>query len=294
MRAAIRPWLTGGRLQNHQFEPFDLVFLGYLAVISILAACGGAWIYLPIHLVAAAVPLGLIQLHRKLGRSWTRALRHWYILPAVLLAFREIHYLVPRIHPFEDGHLDLALEILDRALFGDVTGFWIAHLTPLAADVLHLCYWSYFPALIAPAVWVYRNGDLEAFREYATLIVLGFFTSYLWYFMVPAVGPYVTLDPRPEVLDGHFLGGFLHRTLVALELRMPDAFPSGHALMYLLAIVGTARVARPLLPYILAGAIGCITATVALRYHYVVDVAVSVLLSPGIAWAAFGLCRKWR
>jgi len=40
-------------------------------------------------------------------------------------------------------------------------------------------------------------------------------------------------------------------------------------------------------------ALGCILATMALRYHYVVDVVASAALLPGVVCLGLALSRRW-
>jgi len=61
----------------------------------------------------------------------------------------------------------------------------------------------------------------------------------------------------------------------------------------MLVLVLTRRHAPRLFPWIVGPALGCILATMALRYHYVVDVAASVLLLPLCLAGAAALHRAW-
>ena len=72
-----------------------------------------------------------------------------------------------------------------------------------------------------------------------------------------------------------------HQAILAAEWRTPDAFPSGHALLSMVVIVMSWRHHRPTFRIVTGPAIGCIVATVALRYHYGVDVLASAALLKG-------------
>lgn len=275
---------------------FDLVNLAYLAIVSLVViVCRppNSWIFLSLQ-AAAAGWIGLV-LHaqgRWGGRFWT-FLRYWYVVPFVLCAFREIHYLVPLIHPFDDHHFDRVLQSFDRRWFGDVDGFFIGHLPSGFVDLLHLCYWFYYIALLIPGGVLYRRQDWAGLRQFLSVTMTALLTSYLGYFAVPAIGPHHFLHPRPAALDGWLLGGSMHRMVMAAELTMPDAFPSGHALMSLVVIVMTWRLSRPCFRGVVAPSLGCILATVALRYHYVVDVIAAAALFPAVLLAGLALDRWW-
>jgi len=275
---------------------FDLVILAYLAIISLVViVCRppNSWIFLSVQAAAAGwIGLVLVAQDRWGGRFWT-FLRYWYVVPFVLCAFREMHYLVPLVHPFDDHHFDRILQSFDRRCFGDVDGFFISHLPSGLVDALHLCYWFYYIALLIPGGVLYRRQDWAGLRQFLSVTMTALLTSYLGYFVVPAIGPHHFLHPRPAALDGWLLGGSMHRMVMAAELTMPDAFPSGHALMSLVVIVMTWRLSRPCFKGVIGPSLGCILATVALRYHYVVDVIAAAALFPAVLLAGLALHRWW-
>jgi len=275
---------------------FDLVNLAYLAIVSLVViVCRppNSWIFLSLQAAAAGwIGLILYAQDRWGGRFWT-FLRYWYVVPFVLCAFREIHYLVPLVHPFDDQHFDRVLQSFDRRWFGDVDGFFVGHLPSGLVDVLHLCYWFYYIALLIPGGVLYRRQDWAGLRQFLSVTMTALLTSYLGYFAVPAIGPHHFLHPRPAALDGWLLGGSMHRMVMAAELSMPDAFPSGHALMSLVVIVMSWRLSRPCFKGVIGPSLGCILATVALRYHYVVDVIAAAALFPAVLMAGLAFDRRW-
>lgn len=274
---------------------FDGVILGYASLLSgvVLAFRPPGWaIYLGYHGLVAILIVLLAWAHRRFGgRFWTFC-RYWYVVPIVLASFRELHYLVPQVHPFDDHRYDRLLADLDRRWFGDVDAFFLSF-HPLAMDVLHACYWFYFPSILLPGGILYARGDWTVLRRYITVILTGFYVSYLGYLLVPAIGPHHFYPSRPAVLDGWILGRHAHAAILAMEWRMPDAFPSGHTLMSLLVLCLSWRPLRGFFWAALLPASGCVLATVALRYHYVVDVLASVALLPAVLWAGHALHRAW-
>lgn len=270
----------------------------YLALLTVLVLIfrppGTPW-YLLGHAATAGLVAALIAGHERWGGPAWRIARIWYIVPFILCAFRELHYLVPQVHNFDDHYFDKVLGAMDRRWFGDVDGFFLGLLNPVAADVLHLCYWSYYVSLVILGAQLHRRGEWERLHEYATVVLVSLLLSYIGYFVVPAVGPHHFYPSRPAVLDGWLVGGGLHRTMQALELRMPDAFPSGHTLMSLvLVFLAKRHGSRRTLWVVVPTAAGCILATVALRYHYVVDVIASFALFPAAVWLALRLDRRLR
>jgi hypothetical protein len=279
-----------------KFAAFDLVVLGYIAIVTLVVLAfrpPGTLIYLVYHGVVTGMIASIVYAHDRYGgRLWSFC-RYWYVIPIVLGAFREIHWLVPQVHPFDDNRFDRILAGLDRRCFGDVDGFFLHGWPLFLADLLHLCYWFYFVSMLIPGAALYSAGDWKKLREYLAVIMLGMFTSYLGYFVVPAIGPHHFYHPRPAQLDGVWLGHWLHEAILAAEWRMPDAFPSGHALMSMIVIAMTWRLHRPSFRVVVVPALGCVLATMALRYHYVIDVAASLVLLPMVVYAGLALHRRW-
>jgi hypothetical protein len=272
----------------------DVATLAYAAAVTAVVLAfrpEGTWIFLAYHGLVAAMVVLIIGAHARFGgRFWT-FLRHWYVLIPAMAAFREIHYLVPRIHPFADRRYDQALASLDRRFLGDVEGFCVSLANPALIDVLHVCYFLYFASLLIPGAVLFFRGELSRTREYTAVILAGLYLSYLGYFAVPAVGPH-RIAPPPVELDGWILGAHLRALVVAMEWEMPDAFPSGHTLLSLLVLIMSWRLHRRSFWILLGPAAGCIAATVILRYHYVVDLAGSLACLPAALWAGLALHRR--
>ncbi|HXX93125.1 MAG TPA: phosphatase PAP2 family protein [Planctomycetota bacterium] len=273
---------------------FDWIVLGYLGTVSAIvvgARPEGAWIYLAYHALIAGLIALVVYAHDRFGGPFWTVPRYWYVVPVVLGAFRELHYLIPDVRPFNDWRFDRALEAIDRRWFGDINGFFLGAFPPAVMDLLHLCYWSYFFSMILVGAAIQRRGDYPKLREYATIVLTGLFLSYLGYFLVPAVGPHHFLHPRPAILDGWILGGRLHDAILRAEWEMPDAFPSGHALLSMIVLFLAWQYHRPIFRWIVLPATGCVLATVALRYHYLIDVVTSAAVCPIAVWAGRSFAR---
>jgi hypothetical protein len=277
-----------------RLQAFDRIVLAYLAVVAgvvLLFRPPGTPVYLALHAAAAALVIGVAEAYERRGGAFWRACRYWYPLVLAPAAFKEVHFLMPGVHPFQDDAWDQLLADIDRKLFGDVDVLFLALPGPIV-DLLHLCYWFYYVSMILLGVVLYRERSSERIHEYLAILTLGLFGSYLGYYLVPAVGPHWFYADRPAALDGWILGGPMHRFVILLEGRMPDAFPSGHALMSMLVMATAWKMKPALFRAMVVPCSGCILATVALRYHYVVDVLVSALVFPVVWFAGIRLNRR--
>lgn len=279
--------------------PADLIVIGYYAIVTgiVLAFWGRIAVpgtYLGLHGLVVGAVLLMAWGHRRFGsRPW--ALCHsWVIVPVILAAFRELHYLIPEVHPFSDHRYDTDLAELDRMYLGDVSGYFRSIASPWVADLLMVCYCSYFVMPVALGITVSLRGQGAAFREIAAVLLVGWFLSYLGYFLVPALGPHLAGEgARAPELAGVLWAEAIYRTLIALELEMPDAFPSGHTLVAVLTLGLAWRHARGIFWVLLPFGAGLVLATLYLRYHYVVDVLAALALAP-LAWAiGCWIDREW-
>lgn len=268
------------------FNSTEIVILAYAAAVSVIVVAGGAskpWIYLAYHAAVVGMISMVAHAERRYGGRFWSFVRCWLPIYVILASFREMHYLIPEVHPFDDHALDAALMRADRAIFGDVVGFLRKIWWRPFVEVLHYCYWLYFPMPLALLILLRRQGRAADFRRAATTLLCAFYLGYLAYVAFPAVGPH-HFEARAPELNGVLLGGWLHRTLLELEWTMPDAFPSLHTAIAALTLVLCWKLSRRLFWILLAPATGLILATFVLRYHYVVDVFAGLVLVP-IAYA---------
>lgn len=264
----------------------DLVILAYQAIVAILILA--TWTrhalplaYLSMNFGLMAVTVAIAWWEKKRPSALTAFLHAWWPVVVVPLSFKEVAWVAPGVQSFADHPWDYRLQDLDERLFGDTRGFFRSIAWAPAADLLTIGYWSYFPLSLILGGAIYQRDDLRKFREATTILLIGWFLSYLGYYAVPALGPHRIVDAvRSPALEGVLFAGPAHRLLSAIEGRIPDAFPSGHALIAMLVLFLSWRLHRRVFWWLLPFAIGLILGTMYLRYHYVVDVLVSVLLVP--------------
>lgn len=209
-----------------------------------------------------------------------RFIHGWYPVALITMTFKELGYLIPRIHPRD---FDVALAAIDHRVFGVHPTVWLERfMWPPLTELLQICYPTYYvlPIILGAVIW--RSGDAEGFRFWVFVVVLGFYLSYLGYIAVPAIGPRflpLILEAQTRPLTGVLFYQTVRDALDRAEGLTRDCFPSGHTEMTLLALYYARRFHRKTFRVLLPLGIAIIISTVYLRYHYVVDLAAGTLLA---------------
>ncbi len=113
-------------------------------------------------------------------------------------------------------------------------------------------------------------------------MVLAIWLNFLFYVLVPVIGPRFTLASHfAGPPQGWLLGTALYEAL----LRSPmirDCFPSGHTALSLLILWYAFRHDRRFFWVMLPFAVGIISATLLMRFHYVLDLVFAVPFLLGV------------
>ncbi len=198
-------------------------------------------------------------------------LRRWNLIFLILFNFWELHYL---IHPIRPIDLDQLLVNLDFAIFGVHPTIWLERITiPALTEYLQLTYITFYFLPIILILLLLREKRIQEVNFILFALILGFYLSYLGYFLVPAIGPRFTLDHLQSFpLMGLWLTIPIRETLNTLENIQRDCFPSGHTEMTALTMYYAFRYHKKYFYLLLIIGTSLIFSTVYLRYHYVVDV----------------------
>lgn len=212
-----------------------------------------------------------------------RILHYLYLIPLVLLTFKEVYFLIRPIRP---NDYDLLLIDIDRWMFGgDPTVFLHKISHPLLTEILQIIYGMFYFLPIILAVALLRKRKMVETDFAIFTIIYGFFLSYLGYFALPAIGPRFTLHEfHNESIDlpGILITDFLRNVTNTVEsipkgtpnpasIVQRDVFPSGHTMITLVVIYLSIKLkSRSRFFLVPVGAL-LIFATVYLRYHYVID-----------------------
>jgi membrane-associated phospholipid phosphatase len=198
---------------------------------------------------------------------------------AVLAIFLLLQPLVAGVNP---QRFDVPLAQIDARWLGGVADHWRNSFGRPAAftDLVYGAYASFYFLPLSVSVLARMRLDAARFERIVFTLLLGFYLSFLGYFLWPAEGPRI-----PPALEAAQLGGGSFSEGVRTFLRHAerttlDAFPSGHTLLSLLAVLLAARPFPQLAPLLAVWAGGIIFAAVYISAHYVVDVVAGAALAP--------------
>jgi membrane-associated phospholipid phosphatase len=294
----------------------DVLIIGYAAALSLINLLFSArishWaILILINFGVTAVICALAFARHRTGWKVLRYVHDWYVPFMVLVAFKELYYMVNPIHGRD---YDDWLIAADRWLFGVDPTVWIAQFAmPWLTELLQIAYTSFYFLFLLLGYELYKRGNMDVFHYFMFTCVYGFFLSYLGYFTLPAIGPRFTLHDFANLnrdLPGLFLTPHLRWFVnwaesipmgvpndVAIALTQRDVFPSGHTMMTLVLVYFGFHHRVRTRWFLFATAVLLIAATVYQQYHYVVDLfagalfmVVCVLTSPALyRWVEDGL-----
>jgi membrane-associated phospholipid phosphatase len=239
-----------------------------------------------INLLILAFILIVSTAHKHYQFAWLRYFRDWYVLGIIIIIYMENRKLIPLVNPHD---VDSIVILIDRFLFhGHDPTVLLERITfPLLTEVLQIAYASfYFLPLTLCLLLYFKRSPLD-FHINASTILMGFYLSYIGYYLLPAIGPRFTLNHLQSFpLTGVLIFNFLRNSLNIAEGMMRDCCPSGHALVSLLAILLARRYHRAFFPAATLWGALIISSTVYLRYHYVTDIIEGVIL--GLIVYAYG------
>ena len=280
--------------------PADKVVVAYLAVIAVLILIFSyrieSWGWLCAgHAVVIALVVLIAKWALTVAPSPPRPvapsppvsvasfIHDWYPVALMGLTYKELTYLIPRIHPHD---FDSVLAAIDHRVLGVNPTVWLERFSwPPLTEVLQLTYSTYYFLPIILGVVLWKRARIEKFHFFVFIIVLGFYLSYLGYIAVPAIGPRFLssiVEAQTTSLTGLLFFQPVRRMLDSAEGITRDCFPSGHTELTLLVLYYARKFHRRTFWWLLPLGIGIVLSTVYLRYHYVVDVIAGAVLAVAI------------
>ncbi len=220
-----------------------------------------------------------------------RFMREWYLVPLILLTFKEIYFFIELLNLPD---YDWILIKLDYLLFGVHPTYVLGKIAnPVLTEILQIAYSTFYFLPIILGYDFYRRGDIKTYRYVMGTVVYGFYLSYIGYLLVPAIGPRFTLHDFLK-LDDELPGLFLTKALRLMintgesippgvpnpaDYAQRDAFPSGHTQITLVIMYLSVVLNSKTKYFLVPTGILLIFSTVYLRYHYVIDLIAGFLFA---------------
>lgn len=263
-------------------RPSDWITIAYLAITGVLACmfhrnlrwwgiyvvcrmgaiCGLVWL--------ASIPEDSLPLPLQI-------LRDCYPIATILIFYLEIPPLTQMVL---QGDLDDKIMEVEGRLFNGQPSIYLSEHFPSKwlSELLHLCYFSYYPIVLGLAGMLYFQGRLEAFHEVVFAEALTFNLCLIWYIFMPVMGPYYKFKKIREPLADGFFFKLVHRILSSAASK-GTAFPSSHCAIGVIVVLYAARYDPVAFTILCPFGVGLVLGTVYARMHYAVDAILGTVLA---------------
>jgi membrane-associated phospholipid phosphatase len=271
------------RLRSSSLRAVDLLLLGYVGVVSIVAVVRApgppaSWWLLLAH--ALFVVLLFLVTRPGLG-PFGRTMREIYPLFLLPGLYSELDILNAPGMPVHDA-LVRQWELL---VFGVQISryWWQAAPSVLWSTVLHAAYLSYYLIVSAPALYFAWKGDLTAVRRFVLVVMATFVICYLVFIFFPVAGPYYEF-PRPSGWFTDNTPARLAYEALATGSSYGAAFPSSHVAAALAATLAAMRASRRLGLVLLIPTALLTVGVVYCQMHYGVDALAGLAVGALTTW----------
>jgi hypothetical protein len=262
----------------------DLVLLGYLAIVTVVAvyrapAQPGCWWLVVANGLAALL---VVLLSRPgLGRVG-KTLREIYPLLLLVGLYGQLNRGVVRAH-------DQLVQQWELSLFGAQVSrvWWQAAPSVFWSTVLHGAYFAYYFIVSIPALYFLWRGDVVAVRRFVLAVMTTFVLCYLAFIFFPVAGPYYVF-PRPAAWFTDNPAAWLVYDTLAEGSSYGAAFPSSHVAATIAAVLTAAMGSRRLGMLLLAPTLLLTLGVVYCQMHYAVDALAGLAVGGGVAMAVAG------
>jgi len=292
-------------------KAFDVVVIAFYIILSVIQIIYHdrieTWlIWTFVNLFIIVIGFILAYMESKYDNEFWNAVHYWYIVPVVLITFKELYFMIKPIRIYDHDQMFIAI---DRWLFGtDPTHLLSRISTPVLTEILQIVYGMFYLLPILLGLFLLRKKRYVAMDFAVFILVYGFYLSYLGYFIWPGIGPRFTLHNFNTInqdLPGLFLTNFLRDlvnsgesippgTLNPADVVQRDIFPSGHTMMTLIVMYLSVRLkSRSKYFFVPIGTL-LILSTVYLWYHYVIDLIGGLLFMIFTLWSGRHIFNWWR
>jgi len=285
-----------------------VMFYIFLTVMNLIfySRIDQASILILMNIGVFAFVLSIAYIDFALPNKFWKYIHYWYLVPLILLTFKEMYLMIKpiRIHDY-----DYLLIAADRFIFGfDPTVELYKIANPFLTELLQIAYGTFYFLPIILGIDLTRKKRFSALDFSVFAVVYGFFLSYLGYFILPGIGPRFTLHNFENInleLPGLWLTNFLREgvnvgesipmgTPNPAEVVQRDVFPSGHTQMTLIVMYLSVKLNAKSKYFLLPTGILLIFATVYLRYHYVIDLIGGTAFMIFTMWSGKYIYNRWR
>jgi membrane-associated phospholipid phosphatase len=277
------------RTKSSPLRTVDLLLLGYLGVVSIVALVRAPshpevrWLLLAHALFAVLLFLVTRPGLGRVGRT-VRELYPLFLLPGL---YSELDILNNPAFPVHDA----LVRHWEALVFGGQVSrdWWQAAPSAFWSTLLHTAYLSYYLIVSAPALYFAWKGDLPAVRRFVLVVMATFITCYLFFIFFPVAGPYYEFA-RPAAWFIENPPARLAYEALATGSSYGAAFPSSHVAAALAATLAAMAASRRL-GLLLLIPTGLLTVGVVYcQMHYGVDALAGLAVGGIVTW----LVRKQR
>lgn len=235
-----------------------------------------------------------------------RLFRHIYLVPVIFIIYHQTQPLINAINP---DLYDNVLIKWDFAIFGVNPTQWISRFShPVLTEFLQIAYMAYFFMPLAIGIELHSKREEQQFDRFAALILFSFYSSYLLYFILPAVGPKFFLhdiSAMDKELPGLWLTEVFREMIrntdkIDVNSVFPAAnayrncMPSGHTWITLITMIMAFRFHSKFRWIILFFGTALLFSTIYLWYHYVVDIFAGAALALLTLWLEPKLRKRIR
>jgi len=249
------------------------------ALILSFGALGHAWDLFLLNLLIIMTSVLVPAIHARLDEPVMQRFRDWYIPAFLFVIYLENRRLIPLINPHD---LDSWFIGFDRMLFlgRDPTLLLERFTHPFLSEILQLAYASFYLIPFTLTLLVYRKRSAFEFHVVMATLLIGFYLTFLGYYLTPVIGPRFTLNHLQAFpLTGIFSFALIRTLLEDIEGVMRDCCPSGHAMIALVSVLLSRRFYPRFFPASAVWSTLVIFSTVYLRYHYVTDILAGIMLA---------------
>jgi len=226
-------------------------------------------------------------------RPYWAIVRDWFPFLVILLMYYSLWGDATLLLVSQDR--DPALIALDQRLFGFQASLVLQRIiSPGLTGWMEFAYFYHILNIPLVACVLYLSRDRSRFREMMSGLMVVSFLGLLGYLLVPAIGPMYTLRDQYTVPLRQPLGVFSREVDFMDFARIRrDVFPSMHVAISFVVWLYAYRNSKKLFWILSPLVVSLWFSTLYLRYHYLVDVLVGLVLAPLSFWIANALFRRF-